>query len=336
MTQSGWPTPVGATELLPADVQAADHDRWLATRREGLGGSDVAAVLGLVSWSSPYTVWLDKTGQLPPQDQTYLMERGHRFEAPVAQWFADEARLSLRRTGTWARDADPWMRANPDRFTSDGAGYEGKVAGEDWGRLWRYGPAQHAFYQSLWCMAVTGLDAWYLAAAMDHTFRWWRLERAVWIDEMEEMVDRCSLWWYRHIEQGDPPPVDDSEATSEALRAAYRTPEIAWRDFVEPAPLSHAVEVPGLVALREKRRTLKRDAAALERELRGIENQIKAGLGPHAVGYEHGRPVMGWPAAARTGVDSAVLADLLNDHPELLEQYPGLIAKTPYRRLETY
>ena len=33
-------------------------------RRKGIGGSDVATILGLNKWKSPYQLWLEKTGQI--------------------------------------------------------------------------------------------------------------------------------------------------------------------------------------------------------------------------------------------------------------------------------
>lgn len=321
-----WPTPVGASELIPAHVQDDDHQRWLDTRRQGLGGSDIAAVLGVHRYKTGYEVWLDKTGQLPPLDQTFLLERGHRFESACAQWFADETGLSCRRTGTWCRDDEPWMRANPDRFTSDGAGYEGKIVGEDWGKDWRYGPAQHAALQSLWCMAVTGLDTWYLAAAMDNRFQWWRFDRAAYADEIDEIVDRCALWWYRHITCGDPPPVDGSEATSDALKRAYAQPEPQWRRYIDPEPLSHMVEVPGLADLSRRRRGVKDQIKKLEAELRLLENQITAGMGPALIGLDHGQPVLMRPVMTRTDVDRDAAR----------EQAPHLFVKNNYRTLKEY
>lgn len=34
---------------------------WLKLRRRGIGGSDVAAILGLSKWRTPLEVWQDKT-----------------------------------------------------------------------------------------------------------------------------------------------------------------------------------------------------------------------------------------------------------------------------------
>ena len=37
---------------------------WLALRRKTVGGSDAAGIIGLSKWSTPYTVWADKTGTI--------------------------------------------------------------------------------------------------------------------------------------------------------------------------------------------------------------------------------------------------------------------------------
>ena len=99
-------------------------------------------------------------------------------------------------------------------------------------------------------MAVTGLDTWYLIAAMDNRFQWWRFDRAAYADEIDEIVDRCALWWYRHITCGDPPPSTG--------RDHVRRAQTGLRPFLDhsgnaatstPGPLSHMVEVPGLADL---------------------------------------------------------------------------------------
>lgn len=43
---------------------------WLALRRKTVGGSDAAGIIGLSKWSTPYTVWADKTGRLPDKPDT--------------------------------------------------------------------------------------------------------------------------------------------------------------------------------------------------------------------------------------------------------------------------
>ena len=53
----------------------ADRDEWLALRKPYLGGSDIAAMLGLSPWKTPYQLWAEKTGRVvdeKPKNQLAL------------------------------------------------------------------------------------------------------------------------------------------------------------------------------------------------------------------------------------------------------------------------
>ena len=39
------------------------REQFLRERRSGIGGSDVAAILGLSRWKTAYQVWQEKTGR---------------------------------------------------------------------------------------------------------------------------------------------------------------------------------------------------------------------------------------------------------------------------------
>ena len=57
---------------------------WLDVRKTGIGGSDVAAVLGISPWKSPLDVFLDKTGKSAPEPENDAMYWGTRLETLVA------------------------------------------------------------------------------------------------------------------------------------------------------------------------------------------------------------------------------------------------------------
>ncbi len=60
---------------------------WLEARRKGLGGSDIAALLGVSKWGSPLTLWADKTGkaaEVSMADKEYI-EWGNRLEGPILE-----------------------------------------------------------------------------------------------------------------------------------------------------------------------------------------------------------------------------------------------------------
>jgi len=44
---------------------AADRDRWLAVRREGITATDAATIMGASPWDSPFALWHRKKGNLP-------------------------------------------------------------------------------------------------------------------------------------------------------------------------------------------------------------------------------------------------------------------------------
>lgn len=289
-----WPQPAYAVEILPADASVTDYEEWRDERLRGIGGSDIAALLGLVGWESAYGLWLTKTGMRPPVDETPMMTRGRYAELMLGQWFADQTGLALRKTGTWAiPEYDPetgrtwsrgWMRCNPDRFTSDGGGVEFKAPDtDDWGNMWRRGPAEHAVAQARWCMAVTGCPHWYVVAdGGKDGLRWWRIDRDAGYERW--MVERAADWWYRHVVDGDPPDVDASEATTTACKESSSPADL----------LLPRVEVPGCAEWARERRRLKDAIKDLTGDLALIENRFKAELIGAETATDQGRPVLAW------------------------------------------
>ena len=72
--------------ILKASEYAHDREKWLKARRSGLGASEVAAILGLSPWSTPYKVWKDKVSSEPPVElETEPIEWGHAHEATIAR-----------------------------------------------------------------------------------------------------------------------------------------------------------------------------------------------------------------------------------------------------------
>lgn len=66
------------------------NKKWLESRRKGIGGSDVAAILGLSPWKSAYQVWEDKIGQGQNVDETPAMSYGKLVEPTLRQWYSNE------------------------------------------------------------------------------------------------------------------------------------------------------------------------------------------------------------------------------------------------------
>ncbi|MEJ5169376.1 MAG: YqaJ viral recombinase family protein [Fimbriimonadales bacterium] len=85
-----------------------------ADRRSFLGGTDVAAILGLSRFRTPYDVWMEKTGRSTGPRETARMEWGKRLEPAVAQAFSDRTGLPISK-GAFAMHRDhPFLGASPD------------------------------------------------------------------------------------------------------------------------------------------------------------------------------------------------------------------------------
>ncbi|NCU16022.1 YqaJ viral recombinase family protein, partial [Lactobacillus paracasei] len=86
-------------------------------RRSGVGGSDIAKVLGLSPWGDSYSLWCEKTGDSVAAEQTSpLMEAGHYVELAADQWYRDKELPEgtfLRDARTWAHKDRRWQLANP-------------------------------------------------------------------------------------------------------------------------------------------------------------------------------------------------------------------------------
>ena len=51
-------------------MTTSERLEWLKTRQTGIGGSDVAAILGLSKWKTPLDIYLAKTGEVD-QEQSH-------------------------------------------------------------------------------------------------------------------------------------------------------------------------------------------------------------------------------------------------------------------------
>lgn len=89
---------------------------WLEGRRTGIGGSDVAAVLGLNPWKTPLDVWNDKLGLSEDKGMSEPAYWGTVLEDTVAREFQQRTGMKVQKVTH--RFVDPecdWMIANIDR-----------------------------------------------------------------------------------------------------------------------------------------------------------------------------------------------------------------------------
>lgn len=92
---------------------ALTREEWLDLRTRGIGGSDVAAVLGVSKWRSSHDVWREKTGRDCDHGETDTLIRGRVVEAALRAAYEADAGVILERPAILV-GREPWMRYSPD------------------------------------------------------------------------------------------------------------------------------------------------------------------------------------------------------------------------------
>jgi putative phage-type endonuclease len=100
-------------------IRPKSHSEWLKLREGGIGSSEIATIVGLNPWETPYQLWRRKVGIDPPKEQNFAMKAGHYLEDAVSMFWADETGLQVIKSsaGDWViRDNEkPHLQVSPDR-----------------------------------------------------------------------------------------------------------------------------------------------------------------------------------------------------------------------------
>jgi putative phage-type endonuclease len=204
----------------------AGSPEWHAARLTGLGGSEVAAVLGLSKWESRFSLWHRKRGEVGPQSEKPEMEWGKRLEPVVLSKFFDE-HPELWRMGegrTYRNDARPWQIANPDELALpyEGRGpaaiVEAKTADDDF----EWGPTGSdiipVYYrcQVQWYMDCLGLKVAHVAVLIRG--RDYREYEIPYDPEEARFLRGKAAAFIRSLRHNQRPDIDGHTATYQAVK----------------------------------------------------------------------------------------------------------------------
>lgn len=311
------------TELLSPAEATPDNPRWHELRREGITASEIAAVVGLSPWDSPFSLYHRKINGWEVEDNED-MSNGRRLEGVICDWWADTqdplSNLAVVRAGLYAHPDRMWQMATPDRLICracpecDGkAGPPLAVLDAKWAATWDHwgepGTDEIPVYyraQLLWQMDVLGVDEGHLAVLGPGGFRAYGPVRR---DEADLRILRAAgADMMRRLRDGDPPDVDSHPATVTALKRLHPTVE------------DYDVEVP--VELAEGYRRARALRARLEAVLAGYEARIRAAIGSGRRAMCNGRLVASRSVYDQPG-DMAELDSLDTDRPTVDRLTPG-------------
>lgn len=249
-------------------TKGMSREDWLAQRRKTIGGSDAAAIVGLSRYSTPYTIFMDKTGRLPDKPDTEAMRLGRDLEDYVAKRWQEATGKKVRRVQAMLYNPlYPFAHADVDRMViGEDAGLECKTTSTLDVKQFNGVEFPEKYYaQCVHYLAVTGVKRWYLAVLVfGRGFFEFTLER----DQLEidALMTAEAEFWTENVAKDNPPPPDGSQATTDALQVIYAESQDEERDLF------------GRETMLDEYMQLKRQKRAIEDRLGEIENSLKEDL----------------------------------------------------------
>lgn len=278
------------------------REEWLEVRRKSIGGSDAASILGLNQYNSAYALWCEKTGKITPNDisDKETVRLGNDLEQYVADRWMEATGKKVRRENSIIYNDDyPFAHANPDRMViGEKAGLECKTTSSwDIAQQLRAGEIPPYWYcQCVHYMMVTGAGRWYLGALVfGEGFFKFTIER----DEAEiASLSACEKEFWDFVVSGQPPVLDGSKATTEALKTIYKESS--------PGTLADLTAVGSNISLYNELSQQIKELEAIKAEQ---ENIIKEYMENHEKGV-FGNTTVSWKSSSRSTFDkSAYEAD---------------------------
>lgn len=286
----------------------------LALRENGLGSSDVSAVVYVNPWRTRLGVWATKRtpsrGPLVKPGDTSATEAGTEFEEAVARLYARRTGVKLRRSGTVVSKVEPWMMATPDRLVvRANAGIEIKLVGNRVAHHWHDGVPDYVSVQVRWQAMVLDADWWDVAAMIGTDLR---IERVYRDAELEaEIQEVAREFWLTHVVGDTPPPPENEDERKAYLRARYPKPtdEMAESDEEFDAAAIRAIEADRVVKkAEEEAKRYHNDVLELLGNRRGVRGAWGSASAPFVVGK------VAWQAVARELSGGEVSADMAERH----------------------
>jgi putative phage-type endonuclease len=301
-----------------AQTKDMSREEWLKFRNKGIGGSDASVILGFNKYKSPLQLFLEKTGQIEPEEAGESAYWGNVLEDVVAKEFSIRTRLKVKRKNAILQHPEyPFILANVDRLiVGERTGLECKTASEYLKGEWVDDeiPAQYLI-QCQHYMLATGYQSWWIAVLIGgNKFIYKKIER----DEeiIHYLIQEEKNFWENHVLANIPPMVDGSEASTNLLKSLYPT-------AIEGTEINLPLESDTIIQELEE---TKAELKIAKKRVSELENRLKEMLKDHETGFSSNH-IITWEKVVRTDLDKKLLK---SEMPDVYEKFEK---KSSYRRL---
>lgn len=300
--------------LVLAKTNDMSREEWLEMRKQFIGGSEAAAILGRSPYTSKYDIYLQKTGEAEPIEQNDAMHFGTILEDIVAKEFQARTGKRVRRRNAILTHPDhSFMGANLDReIVGEKAILECKTASEYKVGEWENDQVPEQYYfQVMHYLAVTGYEKAYIAALVGgNKFYIREIERNDLAIDI--MIDEERNFWENHVVPRIPPEVDGKTDL----------------DQMYPEAVNNQIELPqDTVKLIEQYNQLQEKEKEIKEQKDLVSNKIKILLGENDCGI-CGSYKVTWKNVNSNRFDSKTFQ---KENKDLYEKY---VKQSTYRRFQ--
>lgn len=277
----------------------------IAKRNAFLGGSDIAAALGLSKYKTMLQLWAEKTGQIEAEDITKKLQvrLGNKLEPTVAELFEEETGKKLHRVNEpLVHKKFDFLRGQIDRrVVGEKAIVEIKTNSPY--RLHEYADEEMPIdylLQTVFYMALSRAEVGYLAVLFGNTdFRIKVLRKD---EELEaDIIKKAVHFWQKFVIPKVMPSVSRDDADT-----LYSLFPVGTED--DPVALTDQANI-----LVESRAGLIADKKICEGQIDKIENELKVMLGKKATGVTD-RYKISWANQKQVRLDTDAIK---SNHPQV-------------------
>ena len=289
--------------MQPISTLNLSEQQWLAYRQKGLGGSDVAAALGISPYKTKYKLWQEKvSSDLPEPLQNEALDMGLKLEPIVADKYMEVTGNKVVKDNKIRFHPEyDFLIANIDRIIQPiddrGAGIlEIKTTSNFAFKQWEQAIPIMYYCQIQHYLAVTGYKWAEFAILVDgRYFHRLPIERDE--DYIKKQTEALVGFWKGFVEPNVAPPL-----TAEELA------------FVETKK-GEAIEADKIILdSYEELLKIKAEIKSKEEEKKRLESVIKLFIEDKEVLTVNGEPVVTWKQRESTRIDSKKLLAL---HPDI-------------------
>lgn len=292
-----------------------------------IGGSDIAAILGISPFKTAMGLWLQKTGRAPVKDVTDAQQWGLRLEEPILQEWARVAQPLSFDLSKSLIIKDGWKAASPDGLAIlDGelVIVEAKTVSAWLKDEWESDIPEFYLTQALWYMHVTGAPRadFFVLIGGQETVGPYSVYAEDYAEHINTIVERASVWRTNHlIENQVPTALAPDDASN--LNWAYLP------DQDTTTTLSDTLVRQYIAA--------KADEKDVAKQIETLQTLIKATLKDCQVGMVNGNNAITWKSPKATTSQNrkkALTETIVKAEEEIaLIDSGNWVPPTPTRRL---